>query len=153
MNSKSKSDIIEEIIISNKSKSNGEITDILLKEHAEEFKNWKRKSIRDEVRKTRNKMKNGKTASTSGSENYDFQDGGNKATFTKKYRGEQIINIEQLIKVCGIDTNQWKVDRWICNKWEVGSIYIDQNLKWAKEEVTNKDGDGTAQDRDWETFH
>lgn len=145
MSNKSKADIVEEVIIANVSKSNGEIADILLKEHFEDFKNWKRKSVRDEVRKMRNKMKNGRTTNTSEAETYDFQDGGNKATFTKKYRGEQIINIDQLIKVCGIDTNQWKVDRWICNKWEVGSIYRDQNLKWAKEEVANKDGNGVAQ--------
>lgn len=34
---------------------------------------------------------------------------------------EHITTIEQLIRICKIDLNEWEVERWVCNKWEVGS--------------------------------
>ncbi len=38
-----------------------------------------------------------------------------------KITNQRIQTLEQLIKVCEIDTKYWEVERWICNKWEVGS--------------------------------
>lgn len=34
---------------------------------------------------------------------------------------KQIKTLKDLIKVCEIDLNEWVIDRWICNKWEVGA--------------------------------
>lgn len=49
-----------------------------------------------------------------------FKQDGDKAelsTSTKK----QIKTLAELIKVCEIDLEEWQIDRWICNKWEVGA--------------------------------
>lgn len=143
--SKSKSDIVEEVVLQNKEKSNGEIADILLKDYPTEFTTWKRKSIRDEVRKSKNRIKNGILRTESNgeplTETYDFKDGGNSAVFSKKVRGEEIKSLEGLIKACNIDTKIWKVDRWICNKWEVASKWREQDLEW----VVKKDAEGNNQ--------
>ena len=32
----------------------------------------------------------------------------------------RIKTLEDLIKVCEIDTNVWEIERWVCNKWEMG---------------------------------
>lgn len=33
----------------------------------------------------------------------------------------EITSLDELIKYCKIDTNEWNIDRWLCNKWEVGA--------------------------------
>lgn len=33
---------------------------------------------------------------------------------------EEVKTLPQLIKVCEIDTKEWEVERWICNKWDMG---------------------------------
>lgn len=34
---------------------------------------------------------------------------------------ERVMTLEDLIRVCEIDTIQWNIARWECNKWEVGA--------------------------------
>jgi len=34
---------------------------------------------------------------------------------------EPIRTLEQLVKVCEVDTDTWEVAEWTCNKWEVGA--------------------------------
>lgn len=46
---------------------------------------------------------------------------GNEATLTKTTHA-RIKTLEQLIKTCEIDTSIWEVERWVCNKWEVGGF-------------------------------
>lgn len=33
----------------------------------------------------------------------------------------RIRNEKDLIRVCEIDTDEWEIERWVCNKWEVGA--------------------------------
>lgn len=35
---------------------------------------------------------------------------------------ERVRTLADLIRVCEIDTQEWEVERWVCNKWEVGAI-------------------------------
>src|SRR5688572_933760 len=48
---------------------------------------------------------------------------------------ERITTLEQLIRVCEIDTVYWEVERWICNKWEVGAAprATGQGKNWKRE--------------------
>jgi hypothetical protein len=48
---------------------------------------------------------------------------------TREYNGDtqtislpktRICTLEQLIEHCKIDTTEWEVERWVCNKWEMG---------------------------------
>ena len=34
----------------------------------------------------------------------------------------QVRTLADLIRVCDIDTTQWEVERWVCNKWEMGAL-------------------------------
>jgi hypothetical protein len=40
----------------------------------------------------------------------------------------RIHTLEQLIEHCKIDPEEWVVDRWICNKWEVGAKNAEGEL-------------------------
>lgn len=42
---------------------------------------------------------------------------------------ERITTLEQLIRVCEIDTVYWEIERWVCNKWEVGAKNNNNELK------------------------
>jgi len=37
------------------------------------------------------------------------------------YRGPQINTLEDLIVYAKVDTTVWSVERWVCNKWEMGA--------------------------------
>ena len=34
---------------------------------------------------------------------------------------ERIVTLEDLVRVCNIDTEEWNIARWECTKWEVGA--------------------------------
>jgi hypothetical protein len=34
---------------------------------------------------------------------------------------KRIVSKDDLVKFCDIDLNEWEIERWICNKWEVGA--------------------------------
>lgn len=53
---------------------------------------------------------------------------------------KRVRTLADLIEVCEIDTTIWEIERWICNKWEVGSIYRDQELTWEVDTVENDKG-------------
>ena len=48
-----------------------------------------------------------------------YEENGNDARVTQ-VTNHQIKTLDEMIKVCEIDTSIWIVDRWLCNKWEVG---------------------------------
>lgn len=48
-----------------------------------------------------------------------YEENGNDARVTQ-VTNKQIKTLDEMIKVCEIDTSVWIVDRWLCNKWEVG---------------------------------
>lgn len=35
---------------------------------------------------------------------------------------ERVRTLEDLIRICEIDTDIWKIERWVANKWEMGSV-------------------------------
>ncbi len=39
-----------------------------------------------------------------------------------KITSEKVRTLADLIRVCEIDTDVWMVDRWLANKWEMGSV-------------------------------
>lgn len=45
---------------------------------------------------------------------------GNTATLSRGVR-ERVRSLEDLIRVCEIDTTEWRIDRWVCNAWEMGA--------------------------------
>lgn len=38
-----------------------------------------------------------------------------------KITDKRIKTLQDLVKECQIDLNEWQIDRWVCNKWEVGA--------------------------------
>ncbi|GEM_PF-985166 len=48
----------------------------------------------------------------------EFRDNGNEATLVK-YTTLNPQTVDELISVCGVDTDVWKVDRYVVNKWDV----------------------------------
>ena len=50
---------------------------------------------------------------------FRFKEENNKAEVSTKTK-VRIKTLGDLIKVCEIDTSVWDIERWICNKWEVG---------------------------------
>lgn len=45
-----------------------------------------------------------------------------------KTTNEHVRTLEDLIRVCEIDTETWEVERWVANKWEVGAKNKQKNL-------------------------
>lgn len=52
--------------------------------------------------------------------NSKFDNKGDKAEYTFN-TDKQIRSLEDLIKACDIDLLSWEVERYVCNKWEVGA--------------------------------
>ncbi len=50
-----------------------------------------------------------------------FEVKGDAAELTKRTH-ERVRTLDDLIRVCEIDTNTWEVERWVANKWEMGSV-------------------------------
>jgi hypothetical protein len=42
---------------------------------------------------------------------------------------ERITSLEQLVSFCKIDLTVWTVERWVCNKWEVGATDINGTIQ------------------------
>lgn len=49
-----------------------------------------------------------------------FKQDGENAEYSFK-TSNQIKTLQNLIDACDIDLTQWDIERWICNKWEVGA--------------------------------
>jgi hypothetical protein len=50
-----------------------------------------------------------------------FEVKGDTATLNQRVR-EKVRTLDDLIRVCEIDTSVWEVERWVANKWEMGSV-------------------------------
>ena len=48
----------------------------------------------------------------------------------------RITTLEQLVEYCKIDLEVWEVERWVCNKWEVGAAQKARSVR-----MTNGGGD------------
>lgn len=57
-----------------------------------------------------------------------FKSEGDTAEY-KTVIDKQIKTLKDLIKVCEIDTNEWIIERWVCNKWEMGAKLKDDTIK------------------------
>lgn len=62
-----------------------------------------------------------------------FATTGNEATVSR-VTPERVKSLADLIRVCEIDTSEWEVERFVCNKWEVGAKVGPQDT--ATVEVT-----------------
>lgn len=50
-----------------------------------------------------------------------------------------VRSLEDLIRVCEIDTNEWEIERWTCNKWDMGSVpraIGDDKRGWRLDDAT-----------------
>jgi predicted phosphodiesterase len=45
-----------------------------------------------------------------------------------KMTPEHVRTLADLVRVCQIDTSEWLVERWVANKWEVGTKDADGNV-------------------------
>jgi len=54
----------------------------------------------------------------------------------------RIRSLDDLVRECKIDLKIWKVDRWVCNKWEVGRKGTSENIVY-----NNGIKNGTSIDR------
>lgn len=79
-----------------------------------------------------------------------MQSNGEITTFTNR----RIRSLQDLIEVCEIDINDWYIERWVCNKWEVGAknasdeITIEplfQVKAWLRRRVEEKSARDVAQ--------
>ena len=39
-----------------------------------------------------------------------------------KFTAERVRTLADLVRVCEIDTTEWEIERWVANKWEMGSV-------------------------------
>lgn len=53
--------------------------------------------------------------------NESFTNRGDRQEITKKTT-ERVRTLADLIRVCEIDTDEWDIERWTANKWEMGSV-------------------------------
>src|ERR1017187_2506415 len=51
-------------------------------------------------------------------ESRDFS--GDHAVITKETK-HRITSLAELLAFCEVDASEWEVERWVCNKWEVGA--------------------------------
>lgn len=75
-------------------------------------------------------------------ETYQFEkeiDGDERASFKKEVDGNtaeltgpagRIVTLEQMLKYCEIDKEEWKVERYLVNKWEIARKQTEKDLVW-----------------------
>lgn len=62
---------------------------------------------------------------------------GNKCEITKVV-DEEVRTLEDLIRICHIDLVEWKIERWVANKWEVAMKppAVGSSYNWSRESDT-----------------
>ena len=63
---------------------------------------------------------------------------------TVEYTGERIITLEDMITACKIDLEEWAVDHWIANKWEVGRKAQVKHIQWDDGVMSGSESDEGA---------
>lgn len=64
----------------------------------------------------------------------------------EKVINKNIKTLNDLIEVCEIDTKEWDIERWVCNKWEmgykngeqVGTLPLFQVKAWLRRNISKK---------------
>jgi len=116
-----RSKIILDEIKNNLNKKNSEIAIIIEKKYPKEFANWKTDSIRRRISKIRirenlnNNIKNDFNINLEKTENYI--ESGNTA-ISEKITSEKVKSLDDLIRVCNIDTKIWKIDKYEVTVYE-----------------------------------
>jgi len=106
--------ILEEIK-NNSDKSNADIARILAKKYPKDFNGWKEDSIRRKVSKVRNKHGLANDASLDKIESYS--ENGDTAIL-EKVVNERVKSLDDLIRVCKIDTKIWFIEKYECSVYE-----------------------------------
>lgn len=57
-----------------------------------------------------------------------FKQEGDKAEYAFK-TNRRIQTLQDLIDACEIDLSVWDIDRWVCNKWEVGAKNAQEEIE------------------------
>lgn len=57
-----------------------------------------------------------------------FKESGDKGEIGFKTH-TRISSLDELVEYCSIDLNTWDIERWVCNKWEMGAKDYNKNLK------------------------
>lgn len=63
---------------------------------------------------------------------------------TVEYTGDRILTLEAMLSACKVDTEEWAVDHWIANKWEVGRKAQIKHLSWDEGVMTGSESDEGA---------
>jgi hypothetical protein len=42
---------------------------------------------------------------------------------------KRIVSKDDLVKACDIDLSEWEIERWVCNKWEVGAKDLNKQIQ------------------------
>jgi hypothetical protein len=86
----------------------------------------------------------GKTAGRSKETSFKQDKDSAEYTFNTEKR---IVSKNDLVKACDIDLSQWVIERWVCNKWEVGAKDRNEKIQvtplfqvklWLKPILTEK---------------
>lgn len=100
--------IIQNYINSNPNLSNAQLAKLIVKEvpeyHGKSF-NYLRQVISD--------IKKGDRVT-------DSAKGTDNTQEITKTTNERVKTLADLIRVCEIDTDEWEIERWVCNKWDMG---------------------------------
>jgi hypothetical protein len=72
----------------------------------------------------RNGPKSGDGPATSATATESFEVSGDSAELFTSVP-ERVQSLDDLIRVCKVDTTEWEVERFVCNKWEMGSKDAD----------------------------
>lgn len=57
-----------------------------------------------------------------------FKQHGEKAEYAFN-TSRRITSLQDLVEACDIDLDAWEIERWICNKWEVGAKDAGKNVQ------------------------
>jgi hypothetical protein len=77
------------------------------------------------VSRAKSSIKNGADVKKGESSFRQDKDGA-EYTFDSSTR---IISKDDLVKACDIDLSQWIIERWVCNKWEVGAKDANKKIQ------------------------
>lgn len=111
----SKSDVAKELLLKFPEKTNAEIAE-LAGCCERQVKRAKAKLKAGDIPKEERKQERNTTAKE-GDSTFIANEKGAEYTFNSKKR---IVSQEDLIQAANIDLTQWQIERWVCNKWDVG---------------------------------
>lgn len=64
-------------------------------------------------------------------DDYKRETKGNTMSATSPRVEGRILTLDQLLAACEVDLEEWEVERYIVNKWEMGRKDIEKDLSWS----------------------